>query len=238
MKTKTRKWCVWPPHPARLQTILKLGLIAALSNPVFAGPSTVIGVDVTVDSFSSRTVVDHILAFAQARVSDGEAVYVFAITAQTFTNPIQLARITLPQYAGIKGKDRKAALDELVAQLSKNLDIESLRPRGLLRQSRISDFFVLAANVFETEGVPERDRRMMIVSDMLQVDESHNWESSDLLSANDIQIPKVGGFVFVYGVASPKYRTSKKWKTVQLAWYRILDSAGIHVGCYSSTFLR
>lgn len=176
------------------------------------------------------------LAYVDQNAKDGEPVTAYAIYAHTFTQPMQLAAVVIPKAAGIKGKDRAEALRSLRAQLRRTLDPKSM-PLEFLRRSRISDFFVLAANSFETDGTPKRDRRMMLVSDMLQVDDERNWEIAGEVSTKHMDLPKIGGRVWVYGVQGPKYPNAERWDQIQRAWLELLDAAGIRVVSYANTYL-
>jgi hypothetical protein len=72
---------------------------------------------------------------------------------------------------------------------------------------------------------------------MLQVDEERNWESSAEVSTRHMELPKIGGRVWIYGVQGPKYRNAARWNQVQRAWRELLDAAGIRVMAYANTYL-
>jgi hypothetical protein len=193
----------------------------------------VIGIDLTMDQLDAAVVQKAAVDYVGQNCGDGQFAVAVAVSSRTLTEPIILARVDLPASPGVKGKLRQQALNTFGATLKMAIENRGQYPRYLFQQSRIADFFGLAGDIFDERRTAARLRKMMLISDMMEVDESRNWESGTL-NAKDLRIGKVGGSVVVYGVRSRLYSDSRRWQEVRDLWTTLLDQAGIKLLAYSS----
>jgi hypothetical protein len=196
----------------------------------------VIGIDLTVTPIDNSAICSGVMAYVNRGGDDGMLIIAIAITARTLTQPIILAQESLPVYRGIKEKNRKLAIETFNQKLATSLGKQSNYPKEFFKQTRIDEFFQLAGNIFDEHHITSQNRRMVLFSDMLQVDERCNWEKGREISAQHLQIHPVGGSVAIYGVQSPLYSNSEKWEKVRTAWIELLKQAKVNVLTYVSTY--
>ncbi len=216
-----------PPKPADpLDGII----IQMLLLPV-AAAQMMVGIDVTVDQFNPAVVTETVMTYVEKNAKDGEDIVAVAITARTLTESKELAKSTLPKNRGIKGKDRRTALEKFKITLLQTLRQVEKYPAYLFRQSRIGDFWVLVESLC---GHNVHNLKILVVSDMLEVDDQCNWETGRI-DAQHLKIPNMAGTtVTILGVQSPHYRNSESWRAVRDVWTGLLTQAGMSITAYSS----
>lgn len=197
-----------------------------------------IGVDLTVERFDLARIKKGVMSFLRKNCDDGASIIAVAVTGKTFTQPVILAEIRLPTYRGIKGRARRMALEKFERNLISALENKAKLGKEFLQQSRIVDFFKLAANLFSECKVSPKRRLMLLFSDMLEVDESGNWESDRELRASNLHLQFIGGTAAIYGVQSRFYSNVRRWEDVHKIWIELLKHAGVSVLVYSSTYPR
>lgn len=196
----------------------------------------VIGIDFTLTDFDTAAICNSVKAYLEdeSRVSNGSHIIAIVVYRNTFTKEIILAKATLPSYAGIKGRERCKTINRFIHELHQGLAKRQSFPDSLLRQSRINDFFYLAETKFVDNRMGKKDRKMLLYSDMLQVDDYVNFER-DTIGTSHLHLPRVGGSISVIGVQSPKYRDRAMWNTIREVWLRLFESSKIKVLHYSPT---
>lgn len=228
---------MWNIIKLSILTLTMAALATALpphSASAHAQQAVVVGVDVTVEQFEAAAICDKIAAWVERHSDDGAFICVVAVTGQTFVQPTVLAEVQLPDHPGIKKKARRRALHQFRQDLAGNLAKRHSYPKAWFKRSQILDFFKLAGHYFEQHRIPKAGRKLMLISDMLQVDEKHNWEKHDAPETNGIHLPHIGGTLAVHHVQSSRYPSSDKWERVRAAWLELLSRAGIKVVAYSS----
>jgi hypothetical protein len=136
----------------------------------------------------------------------------------------------------LKGRARREALEKFECDFLSALENRGKLSKEFFQQSRIIDFFWLAANFFEELKVHPRRRFMILFSDMLQVDERRNWEKDNELRVSGLRIKPIGGEVAIYCVQSSFYQNAERWESVHKIWVDLLSQSGITVVTYSSTY--
>lgn len=208
----------------------RLAVVLIATLPVDA--TLVIGVDVTMDPFDDAAIVNAVTLYADQHCGNGDLIYAIGVTGRTFTRPIILAKAQFPEQPGIRNRARREALSNFSRDLLQALSRRDRYPRELLQESHISDFFALSKNLFEISSTRLSDRHMMLISDMLQVDSTRNWETSKEIVS--FQLTAVGGTIAIYGVQSKHYRDSDRWNKVRTVWTSMLIGAGVKITSYAS----
>jgi hypothetical protein len=208
--------------------------ITVLSTTVATAQGLIIGIDLTLDPFNEAEIVNAVVAYVNQNAQNGDCIVAIAVTARTLTQPIIIAKTLLPERPGIKSRDRRRVLEKFQNDLLQKIEKRDSLPKCLFQQSRIADFFWLAEAIYANNCPDSKEKRMFLVSDMLEVDEIANWERGKI-DAQHIKIPKLSCSITISGVQSPYYSNSEMWRAARDAWTQLLNEAGIEIISYSST---